>query len=35
MQFLPGFFQVFEEDLALLKIRASLIDRDIVITSYE
>lgn len=33
MQFLPGFFQVFGEDLALLKIRASLIDRDIIITS--
>ena len=33
MQFLSGFFQVFGEDLALLKIRASLIDRDIIITS--
>jgi len=33
MQFLSGFFQVFGEDLALLKIRASLIDRDIMITS--
>ena len=30
---LPGFFQVFMEDLALLKIRASFIDRDIIITS--
>ena len=33
MQFLSGFFQVFGEDLALLKIRASLIDRDIMIIS--